>query len=105
MRSPSEAFRHQKRQYNHRALTNLIPHSGLAQLKLFVDKYGKMSSPGQFAAPERGYRLNRLRKNVEQRAKTVPSAAKAGHNCNLTDGLKAVPFKEFSFSAACLART
>ena len=26
--------------------------------------------------------LNRLRKKVEQRAKTVPSAAKAGHNYN-----------------------
>jgi hypothetical protein len=26
--------------------------------------------------------LNRVRKNVEQRAKTVPSAAKAGHNYN-----------------------
>jgi hypothetical protein len=57
MRSPSETFRHQKGQYNPRALTNLIPHPGLAQLKLFVDKYGKMSSAGQFAAPERGYRL------------------------------------------------
>jgi len=27
-------------------------------------------------------RLERLGKNVEQRAKTVPSAAKAGHNYN-----------------------
>ena len=40
------------------------------------------------------YMRNRLRKKVESRAKTVPSAAKAGHSYkSLTDGLKAVPFK------------
>ena len=51
---------------------------GLAQLRRFVDlNTAKMSSAGQFVTP----------KYVETRG----------------DGLKAVPFKEFGFSAACLA--
>jgi hypothetical protein len=45
-----------------------------------------------------------LTERSSAKAKTVPSAAKSGHNLqSLKDGLKAVPFKEFSFSAACKA--